>query len=295
MDSTKIATALDRQDWIDPAASVLETAAGNAYEAAGPTGAKIADLLHGVWLGHPLHPVLTDIPLGAWTAAAVLDLMDTVDGRKELRPGADAAIGVGLIGAFGAAASGLTDWYILGDVKSTRRVGSAHAMLNITATALYGASWLLRRRKQRGAGKAASLLGYAVVCAAAYLGGMLVYDQKIGVDHAERENLPAKFVAMLPESELAEGELKRVEVNGVKILLARKNGKVHALGEVCSHLGGSLADGKLDGDCVVCSWHFSKFALKDGAVVEGPATYPQPALETRIRSGKIEVRAAKAV
>jgi nitrite reductase/ring-hydroxylating ferredoxin subunit/uncharacterized membrane protein len=292
MDSEVITAAVTQQDWLGPVADTLQTTVGQAYKAGGPAGQKIANILHGVWLGHSLHPVLTDIPLGAWTVAAALDLMEAFGGRTELGPGADAAVGVGLAGALGAAASGLTDWYILGDAdKSNQRVGAAHALLNVGATALYGTSWLLRRGGRRGAGRAVGWLGFAVVSAAAYLGGALVSENKLSVDHATRERLPTDFVSVLPDADLSENTLMRVEVNGVKILLVRRNGQLSALGELCSHLGGPLAEGKLDGDCVVCPWHASKFALSSGEVVDGPATFPQPRFETRVQNGQIEVRA----
>lgn len=293
MDSMNVTQALDRQEWLGPVADGLQTAMAKVYAPSGAAGQKVADFLHGVWLGHPLHPVLTDIPLGAWTAAAALDLMEAVGGRTELGPGADAAVGVGLLGALGAAASGLTDWYLLRANKSTQRVGAAHAMLNVTATALYAASWCLRRRGRRGTGQAVGWLGYGVVCAAAYLGGALVYEQKIGADHATREGLPPDFVPALPDAELPEDQPTRVEVNGVKVLLVRRNGRISALGELCSHLGGPLADGKLEGNCVICPWHYSKFDLSSGEVVDGPATFPQPCFETRVRDGQIEVRTPK--
>jgi len=293
MDTEVISAAIVRQDRLEPVADTLQTAVGKAYKAGGPAGQQIANFLHGVWLGHPLHPVLTDIPLGAWTASTALDLMEAVSGRTDLGPGADAAIGVGLVGALGAAMSGMTDWYLLRANKSTQRVGAVHAMLNVAATALYATSWCLRRRGDRASGRAFGWLGYGVVCASAYLGGALVYEQKIGVDHATREGLPPDFVPVLPDADLPENQLTRVEANGVKILLIRQDGEIRALGELCSHLGGPLADGKLEGDCVVCPWHYSKFALSSGEVVDGPATFPQPRFETRIRDGRIEVRAPK--
>jgi len=98
---------------------------------------------------------------------------------------------------------------------------------------------------------------------------------------------------VLPDAELPENKLTRVEANGVKILLVRQNGEIRALGELCSHLGGPLADGKLEDGCVICPWHYSKFVLSSGEVVNGPATFPQPCFETRVRDGQIEVRAPK--
>src|SRR5579883_807974 len=121
MESTEVIQFVDKQEWLQGAADTLQKA---AHEALDPAGQNVRDILHGVWLGHPLHPAITDIPIGSWTAAAALDIMDAA-GRSEVGPGADAAIGVGIVAAVGAAMSGLADWYLLGE-KSKQRLGAAH-------------------------------------------------------------------------------------------------------------------------------------------------------------------------
>jgi hypothetical protein len=128
MASKGIVDALGKQGWLEPLANGLQQAVGSAFTAAGPGGLAAKDFLHGVWLGHPLHPVLTDVPLGAWTVALVLDALESLSGRDELGPGADAAVAVGLAGAVGAAATGLTDWHDTDD--PARRVGLVHGLLN---------------------------------------------------------------------------------------------------------------------------------------------------------------------
>lgn len=291
MDTEKILDAIDQQNWVDPVADGLGGAVAGLYKAGGDPGQKIKNFLHGTWLGHPLHPVLTDIPLGSWTAAFALDVMEVATGRQEFGQGADAAVGIGLLGAMGSAVTGLTDW---SDTDGrARKVGAVHGLLNITATILYTVSWVLRRRGERGAGRNLSWIGYALAGTAAYLGGALVYTEKIGVDHAPREEMPANFTPVLPEADLPPDKLVRAEVKGVKILLVRQGEQIHALAEACSHLGGPLADGTLEGASVVCPWHGSRFALADGSVLDGPATHPQPCLEARARDGQIEVRLNK--
>jgi nitrite reductase/ring-hydroxylating ferredoxin subunit len=168
-----------------------------------------------------------------------------------------------------------------------------HALLNTISLLLYLASMILRWRRQRHFGRACAFLGFAFSGAAASLGGDLVYGQQIGVDHAADETLPDKFVPVLSLTELPEGVLCRVEAKGVPVLLVRRGRQIHALVETCSHLGGPLSEGQLDGNSVICPWHASCFALEDGRVLNGPSTYPQPVLETRVRNGQIEVRAAK--
>ena len=134
------------------------------------------------------------------------------------------------------------------------------------------------------------IVSYAVSVAAAQLGGSLVYDHKIGVDRSAPEMLPNEFAPVLSESDLNEGKPVRAEHNGTPILLVRHGSQIYAIAETCSHLGGPLSEGKLDGDVIQCPWHGSRFSIRDGHVVDGPAVHPQPCMETRIQNGQIEVR-----
>ena len=102
-----VACAITRQEWLDPVADTAQPAIERALTAAG--GQALKDFLNGVWLGHPLHPVLTDIPLGAWTMTAVLDALEEINGRNGARQGADTALKLGLVGAVGAAVTGMAD------------------------------------------------------------------------------------------------------------------------------------------------------------------------------------------
>jgi nitrite reductase/ring-hydroxylating ferredoxin subunit/uncharacterized membrane protein len=281
--------ALAGQRWLERASQAVQQAVQGAFKAGGAGAQPIADFLHGTWLGHPLHPVLTDIPIGAWTVALALDALDTMS-DEDYGPGAEAAIAVGLVGAVGSAASGLTDWKEL-DTKPLR-IGLVHGLLNLGATVLYATSLVMRRNGARAAGRGTALAGYLISALAAYLGGDLVYRDQIGVNHNNPVWTPLKFAPVLPDAELGEGDLRRVEVGERRIVLARQNGRVYALEERCSHLGGPLADGMLEDSCIQCPWHGSRFALEDGRPIDGPATIPQPCFETRVRNGQIEVRAA---
>lgn len=291
MASEALLNVIERQDFLEQASEAIQPAVTNAFKSAGAAGQEVKNFLHGTWLGHPLHPVLTDVPVGAWTAALALDAMETISGRKELSAGADAAIAVGLVGALGSAVTGLTDWS--DTYGRARKVGLLHGLLNAGATVLYTTSLVMRRRKKRSAGLGLAMLGYAATSAAAYLGGHLVYGEQIGVDHTAAQEMPNEFVAVLGESELGEGEMKKVEANGVPVLLVRRGGEIHAIAHTCSHLGGPLSEGKLEGDVVQCPWHGSRFNIRDGSVVDGPATFPQPCFETRVREGQIEVRSTR--
>lgn len=283
--------AIARQEQLDAPATAVQETVADAYAAGGPAAHKLKNLLHGVGIGHPLHAMLTDIPVGAWTAALALDALEVTTGREDLRAGADTAMAVGLAGALGAALAGLTDWHVLGE-KRPRRLGFVHAVINVTATSLYGMALLLRRLGARRAGLALSLMGYGALSCGAYLGGVLVYEQKIGVEHEAETSPPRSFMPVLAEAALGDGELRRADARGFTVLLARRGQRVYALADTCSHLGCSLAKGRLEGDSVVCTCHGSRFALQDGSVLDGPAVYPQSTLETRIHNGQIEVRAS---
>jgi len=196
-------TAIDlitRQEWLDTAADALQPAITDAFEAGGEAGQRIKNFLHGTWLGHQLHPVITDVPVGAWTVAAVLDCMELA-GKEEYAPGADAAVAIGLVGAVGAAVTGITDWSDT-DGKS-RKVGLMHGLLNTAAAALYTTSLVCRSKNARGAGISLSMLGYAIAGTSAYLGGHLVFNDEIGVNHTtDIYDYPQEFTPVLAESDL---------------------------------------------------------------------------------------------
>jgi len=283
-------TALGKQQWLAPIEERMQRAVIGAFEAAGSTGRAIKNFLHGTWLGHPLHPVLTDVPLGAWTAAFVLDVVEANSPRylrREYARGADTCIVIGIAGAAGAAITGLTDW--TGTDGQPRRKGLVHAALNTTALACYVGSLVLRRLGRRSEGRALACVGAGVVSVGAYVGGSLVYKDRVGVDHSETPSADG-FVVALPESQLEDGRMRRVVVNGTRVLIVRHLGRIYAINEVCSHMGGPLAEGVLEGSSVRCPWHGSRFALDDGSVLEGPATTPQPCWQTRVRNGQVEVR-----
>jgi nitrite reductase/ring-hydroxylating ferredoxin subunit/uncharacterized membrane protein len=272
--------ALEQQDWLEPVETGLQKAVGAVYEAGGPVGRHVKNFMHGVWLGHPLHPALTDIPLGAWTVTAVLDLVDA--------PEADISLKVGLAGAVAAAVAGLTDWQATDG--PARRVGITHGLLNLTATSLYALSLVERNRRNRGTGRALAFAGFVVSSVAAWLGGNLVYGKQIGVNHTAAVPMPEEWTPVAAESELVEGEPRRVMANGVRVLLLKRAGQIYAIAEVCSHLGGPLAEGTVRGDTIECPWHASRFCVRDGSVIDGPATHPQPRFEVRLRDGQVEVR-----
>jgi nitrite reductase/ring-hydroxylating ferredoxin subunit/uncharacterized membrane protein len=266
---------------LDDAADTLSSFARRALECAGPARQPIRDALTGTWLGHPLHPAITDVPVGAWTAAFVLDLAGQ-------RRGAKIAIGVGLAGALGAAVTGLNDW--LDTRGRPRRLGVVHASLNGTATLLYAAS-LLARIGSEAAGSVLGTVGYAAVCLAAVYGGELSLDEQLGVNHAHATELPSDERDVGALSDVPDGGMRRVDAEGYPVVLVRRGEAVFALAATCAHRGGPLDQGTLDGQHLTCPWHGSTYCITDGSIVNGPTAFPQPAFSTRIVDGRVRIAA----
>lgn len=252
------------------------------------TGA-MKDALSGTWLGHALHPLLTDLPIGTWTSAMLLDLI----GGRGSEKAADRLIGVGLAAAVPTVASGYSDWAdttLTSD--SVRRIGAVHAVANGMAVTLYGLSWAERKRGRRGTGVALALVGGGALAVGGHLGGHLSYARGVGVDQTTFEYGPTDWTRALADDELGEGESKAVDVADVTLMVTRQAGRVYALRDRCTHRGGPLHEGEIEDGCVICPWHQSAFRLEDGSVARGPAVSPQPACDVRVREGSIEVRVA---
>ena len=250
----------------------------------------VKDALSGVPLGHPLHPLLTDVPIGTWTSATLLDLL----GGREARPAAERLIGVGIAAALPTALTGMTDWADSepGD-DPVRRIGAVHAVANLTAMALYGASLVARRRGAHATGVLLGLAGAGAVGAGGWLGGDLAYARGIGVDQALFDRQPEDWTPALDASMLEENRPAAATVGDLDLVIVRRNGTIHALADRCSHRGGALHEGELLGDCIECPLHGARYRLEDGSVQRGPSPYPQPVYEARVSNGRIEVRAPR--
>jgi nitrite reductase/ring-hydroxylating ferredoxin subunit/uncharacterized membrane protein len=288
MNETNALSRLTDQPVLDAVAAPLSQGIRAVYESAGPAGQRAKNAMHGVWLGHPLHPVFTDLPLGAWTTGLVLDAVASIRRDRGMERAADVAIAVGLVGAAGAAVTGLTDWSETSG--RSRRTGLVHGLLNIAATTLYATAYILRKNGSRSSGQTCTLAGYSVAIGAAWFGGDLVYGQRVGVSHAAVDG-PDAFTAVASSIDVPDDSMKRARKDDVDALLVRQRSRVCALAHPCAHMGGPLSEGTLKNGSVVCPWHGSEFRLDDGYVINGPATQNQPCLDVRERAGQIEVKA----
>ncbi len=285
----RVLVTLGRQRWLDRPSYRLEHGLGLALAACGDAGERLSNLLHGVWLGHPLHPLITSFPTGAAATTVALDVASGLTGRgSRLREASRFALGVGVVASLGAAATGLHDWQHT--QEQARRVGLVHGGLNAAATGLYVASWWDRGRGRHRRGMASSALGYGITIASAHLGAALVYRFGTGVDRSgPRPEIP-EWTPVLAATELKAGHGQRVEVAGVGVVLLRDGEQVLAVGERCPHLGAPMVDGWVDRNRIVCPWHGSRFEPASGKVLRGPATAPLPCYPTRVREGMIELR-----
>jgi len=272
---------LEQLEALDKVAKPLAGAVGRAVQPR-----VVRNLLSGTGLGEPLHPLLTDLPIGAWVMSALLDTI----GGPAAEGAADLLVTAGVAAAVPTAASGLNDWS--DTVGPDTRVGLVHASVNSTALSLYVASLVARARGRRRGGKALGLAGLGVLLGGAYLGGHLSFVMGVRVNRTAWEQPPQQWTPVLAGTELADGNHRRASAGGVPVLLYRTAGRVYALASTCSHMGGPLEEGTISDGCVICPWHGSTFRFADGTIVRGPASTPQPSYETRIQDGRIEVRAS---
>lgn len=245
----------------------------------------VRNALSGTQLGHPVHPMLTDIPIGSWVGAG---LLDTVGGQSGERA-ADLLVAFGIVAAVPTALAGLNDWSDTYGPDS--RVGLAHAAGNTLALALYAGSLTARALGRRRAGRALGHAGLGAMSVSGYLGGHLSYARGVNVNRTAFEDRPTEWTSVAADADLAEGATVKVDAGGAPVLLHRSHGRLFALANTCTHLGGPLNEGEIHDGCVTCPWHGSVFRLVDGKVVRGPASSPQPTYQTRLTDGQIEVRA----
>jgi nitrite reductase/ring-hydroxylating ferredoxin subunit/uncharacterized membrane protein len=248
---------------------------------------KLKDTLSGSWLGHALHPFLTDLPIGTWTSATLLDVI----GGDESAAAADRLIGAGVLASLPTAVTGATEWAdTQRSDENVRRLGVVHATANVVALGLFAASLLARRRGNRDQGKALSFAGMGALTIGGHLGGHLSYAKGVGVDQTTFEERPTDWRRALDDASLGEGERRLVEVDGVGVVVGREQGRLYALASRCCHRGGPLHRGTVANGEITCPWHGSTFRITDGSLVRGPAAYPQPVYDVRVQDGSIEIR-----
>lgn len=248
---------------------------------------KLKDAVSGTWLGHALHPMLTDVVIGSFTSASLLDLL----GGDDRGRAAERLIAMGIAAYGPTALTGVNDW---ADTEPTnervRRAGLVHAVSNALALSLYTASLLARRRGARREGAFLGAMGATVLSAGGYLGGHLTLTKGVGPNQTVFDQGSSEWSAAADASQVPDGRPTRVLVQDTPVLLLRRGEDVFAIHDRCSHRGCSLSEGELDGDQVICACHGSRFDIRDGSLRHGPATSGQPAFQVRQRDGVLEIR-----
>jgi nitrite reductase/ring-hydroxylating ferredoxin subunit len=285
-----LAAWLDRLGWLRTLSDWLTGALGPVRERYQDN--LVLELMHGGrWVGHPLHPALSDLPIGLWAGVMVLDAADR---DPAPRAGIDAAgvlSAAGILAAGATALTGLSDWAVSND--QDRRIGLFHGLLNTAALGLQCASLGTRVAGHRGAARALGAASLTVTAAAGYLGGHLVFTKGVMVSRVAWAIEPRRWTRVLQEADLPDDSPTAIVAEGRQIMLYRHGGRLYAIDNICSHAGGLLSRGPVADLTVTCPLHGSRFTLADGCVTRGPASQPQPVLPTRIRNGWIEVRGSQ--
>jgi nitrite reductase/ring-hydroxylating ferredoxin subunit/uncharacterized membrane protein len=261
------------------------------YGALGSPGKLLQDLLNGSWLGHSLHPVLTDVVIGGATAAVLLDVLWLFFGVDGLTTAATWIVALTTLSAVGAILTGLTDFKdtATGD---ERHVIGLHGLINIIATLVFAVSLFMRLGSGHAAAAWVFIAGYLVISVGSYIGGHGVYKYGYMVNHNAfaRGRRAKEFTPVVPVAEVPENAPTKVMLGPTALVVVRRGDAVFALKETCSHAGGPLSEGQLKGDNIECPWHFSQFRLADGSVRHGPAATRQVRYAARVNAGQIEVQ-----
>lgn len=284
---------MDAQDlWVQPLGKLLHGIVSAVFRPV----PSIRDFLNGVWLGHPIHAVLTDAPIGILFLVIVFDLLGMPDAAWW-------TLAIGILSMLGAALAGFAD-YADTDGKARDR-GTLHSSLMLVALVLFLISLVLRPGLGSGAAVsvaaiALSLIAWLIVAAAAFVGGDIVYVFGNMVDRHAFRGGGTKWLALDPSETEADGSIPegrpiKAKLGVNSLVLVRNGDTILALHDTCAHAGCSLSDGTLlaagDGrggggaPMVQCPCHGSRFRLADGHVVRGPSVYDQPAYEVRAKDG----------
>ncbi len=259
--------------WASPLGEAVHRLVAAIFERIAP----VRDLLNGRWLGHPLHALLTDVPIGALTVVVVLDLLGQ-------RTAADVALVLGVLAMVAAALAGLADY--AGTDGKARLRATVHGTLMVASLVLYLVSLALRAGgpADRVLPIGLSIAAYLVLAAGAFVGGDVVFVLGNMVDRHAWRPTSAKWQA-LEVGELPEGTLVKAKLGLQNLVLVRLGGTIHALHDQCAHAGGPLSGGRLVDGCIECPWHHSRFDLASGRAQRGPTVYDQPAYEVRPSEG----------
>ena len=271
----------------------------------------LKQLLQGKPFGHPLHTILVHLPVGLFLISFAFDIGAMIRPMASpdvfTRP-AFYAMALGVLTAVLAAVPGLIDYFDIRRDHPAKSIATYHMLLNVAAVVLYIVNLAIRRPQLTQRGDVVlpfilSAIGVILLSISGYLGGVMVYDDGIAVGRHRRRGktpvntkkltgTPGEFVAVVSQSDLADRQTCRVDLNGVVMSIAKVDGEVFAFQEFCTHRFGPLSEGSfVDGTQIQCPWHKSCFDMRTGKVTNGPAKEDIRAFEVQIHDGQVLVRA----
>lgn len=277
-------------------ANGLAGAMDAVYRALGGPGKLLQDFLNGSWLGHSLHAVLVDVVIGGATVVLLFDVLRVVFAVDGLEAASTWGLGLAWLAALGSVLTGLTDFKDTPPNNAERDVTVLHGLVNVLATALIGISFFIRLGGRHDAAFWLLLVGYLVVSVGGFIGGHLVfkYGYMVNFNAFAKAKRAKEFTPVAAVVDVPEDRPTKVLFGTTAVMLVRRGDVVHALKETCSHAGGPLSEGELQGDTITCPWHFSTFRITDGAVVHGPAGTRQVSYAARVNGGQIELQGPRA-
>ena len=247
----------------------------------------VRDLLNGRWLGHPLHAVLTDAPVGILFMVIVFDVLDMPEAAAW-------ALGLGILAMLAAALAGFAD-YADTDGRPRERA-TLHSTLMVVALVVYLVSFWVRIQPATLPGPSnatpflLSVVAFLILSAGAYVGGDVVYMLGNMVSRHAFRGAGVKWIALEPAEldpagQIPEGRPIKAKLGINQLVLVRQGEQVLAVHDVCAHAGGPLNEGRLVDGQIECPWHASRYRMENGHVTQGPSVYDQPAYEVRAREG----------
>jgi nitrite reductase/ring-hydroxylating ferredoxin subunit/uncharacterized membrane protein len=281
-----------RQHWMEKWGDAIQGAVGGVYSGLGTPGRALKNVMHGTVLGHPLHPAITDVPIGAWTTGVIADYVAHFTSRIPTEAG-DIALAVGVLSGLAAGVTGYTDFHET--FGQERRLALLHGLTNTVVLLLMVASLGLRWWAGAGAHPLAvglATAGWVGVIFGGYIGGHLVFGTATMVNRSAFLDGFEGAATVGQSTDFPEGELRRADAGGMPVLMVRRGGRLFGISNVCSHAGGPLDEGTLDGHVVTCPWHGSRFDVRSGRVCGGPATFGMPSLRVIEVDGTVTVELA---
>ena len=260
------------------------------FGALGRPGKLLQDFLNGAWLGHSLHPVVVDVVVGGTTVALLLQLLTWLT-PAEVRTALVWTLALTWLAGLSAIVTGLTDFKDTAKGDEQNLVG-LHGLINIVATGFLIGAFVALLAGADGLAGWLIVAGFLILSVGAFIGGHVVfkYGYMVNRNAFARGKAAKEFTAVLPAAELADATPTPAMLGTTALVVVRRGDLVFALKDTCSHAGGPLSKGHLEGDTIVCPWHGSAFRLRDGAVRHGPSSTRQVAYRARIEGDQVEVQ-----